>query len=334
MKEMKKRESFTDREWELLASRLSGENTGQDDLLNRFKAEDISAAEKWGELSNLTSEQEINVDKAWHNLNDRINAHDAEKSREIPVISFYATRFFKVAATILILLSIGGTILYLTNKYDSSELITYSTGNDQKNLIVNLPDGSEISLNRNSKLSYTSDFGENGRTVKLTGEAFFEISPDPSKPFIIDAGGNAKVKVVGTSFNVITMNRESSVEVFVKTGKVMLSDNSGSQSLSLDPGYIGKINEETAEKTINDNPNYLAWNTGKLVYTGQKLDVVFNDLKRVYNMEIIADDPEILDNLWTSPIDNQLQDTIIRLICASFNLSYSKDGNVYHLSKK
>ena len=91
-----------------------------------------------------------------------------------------------------------------------------------------LPDGSKIFLNRNSEFSYRSNFGKHRRDVKLTGEAFFEIAPDASKPFIIDAG-KAKVKVVGTSFNVITNNSESAVEVFVKTGKVMLSDNSGSQ---------------------------------------------------------------------------------------------------------
>ncbi len=71
-----------------------------------------------------------------------------------------------------------------------------------------------------------------------------------------------------------------------------------------------------------------------LIYDGQTLDVVFRDLKRVYNMDIVADDPQILENPWTSPIDNQPQETIIRLICTSFNLSYTKDGNVYHLSKK
>jgi len=52
-------------------------------------------------------------------------------------------------------------------------------------------------------------------------------------------------------------------------------------------------------------------------------------------MDIIAEDPSIPENMWTtSPIDNQPQDTIIRLICASFNLSYTNDGNVYHLAKK
>jgi len=51
-------------------------------------------------------------------------------------------------------------------------------------------------------------------------------------------------------------------------------------------------------------------------------------------MEIVADDKEILELHWAITIDNQSQDTIIRLICASFILNYTKDGNVYHLRKK
>ena len=94
------------------------------------------------------------------------------------------------------------------------------------------------------------------------------------------------------------------------------------------------MDSKTSGKTVNSDPNYMSWNTGLLVYTGQKLDVVFNDLKRVYNIDIIADDPDILENPWTSPIVNQKEETIIRIICVSFNLSYTKDGNVYHLTKK
>ena len=116
----------------------------------------------------------------------------------------------------------------------------------------------------------------------------------------------------------------------------MLSDNAGSKELVLEPEYVGTMDIKTSEKTVNKNPNYMAWNTGLLEYKGQKLDVVFNDLERVYNMIIVADDTDILDYPWTwsARVDNQSQDTIIRLICLSFTLSYTKDGNVYHLVKK
>jgi len=334
MKEMNKIERFTDKEWEELASILSDEKGEQSDLLNRFMDGDTNnSGKQWKDLKNMNSKEEINVDNAWNKVYSRLNENDLIKSESSARTIFIRPVLMRVAAVALILLSLGSAAIYIYNSGYLSKKITAIAGNDQKNILVSLPDGSKIYLNRNSEFSYRANFGKHGRDVKLTGEAFFEIAPDVSKPFIIDAG-KAKVKVVGTSFNVITNNMESEVEVFVKTGKVLVSGNSGSQTIQLDPGFVGTMNSKTSGKTVNSNPNYLSWNTGLLVYTGQKLDVVFKDLKRVYNMDILADDPLILENPWRSPIDNLPQETIIRLICTSFNLGYTKDGNVYHLTKK
>jgi transmembrane sensor len=331
---MKKIAEYSDREWEELASILSGEKGEESDLLRRFVSEDSMDTEKsWKDLRNMSEEKEINVDKAWNNVYARIKESGTEEEIRKPGILMMRSIFLRVAAAALIVLSLGIATTYIVNPDIFSKKITVASGNDQKNILVSLPDGSRIFLNRNSELSYRSNFGGRGRNVSLRGEAFFEIAPDVSKPFTINAG-DANVKVVGTSFNVITRNSEAAVEVFVKTGKVLLSNNSGSQSLALEPGYIGTVGEKASGKKINENPNYLSWNTGLLVYNGQKLNVVFSDLKRVYNMDIEVADPAILENTWTSPIDNQPQETIIRLICASFNLSYTMDGNVYRLVKK
>jgi ferric-dicitrate binding protein FerR (iron transport regulator) len=334
MKAMKKIERFTDKEWEELASVLSDEKGDQTDLLDRFMAGDTNnSGKKWKDLKNMNSQEQIDVDKAWNNLHSRLIENGLKISESPARISFMSTTLFRIAVVALILLSLGAAAIYMNNAGYLSKITTVIAGNDQKNILISLPDDSKIYLNRNSEFSYRMNFGKHGRNVKLTGEAFFEISPDVSKPFIIDAG-KAIVKVVGTSFNVITNNRESEVEVFVKTGKVLVSDNSGSQSIQLDPGFVGTVDTKRSSKTLNSNPNYLSWKTGYLEYNGQKLSVVFNDLKRVYNMDIIADDPGILENTWVSPIDNLPQETIIRLICTSFNLGYTKDGNIYHLSKK
>jgi ferric-dicitrate binding protein FerR (iron transport regulator) len=334
MKEMKKTEEFTEREWEELASILSGEKEEEEGLLGRFMSGDQNnSGQMWKELKNMNSKEEIDVDKAWKNVHSRLMETGLKISESPARISFTKTTFFRIAAAILVIIGLGTAALYMNNSGYFSKKITVIAGNDQKNILVSLPDGSKIYLNRNSYFSYRKNFGEHGRDVTLTGEAFFEISPDVSKPFIIDAG-KARVKVVGTSFNVITSNHETAVEVFVKTGRVLVSDNTGSQTLQLDPGFVGTMNSETSAKTLNTNPNYMSWKTGYLDYSGQKLSIVFKDLKRVYNMDIIADDPEILENPWHSPIVNSSEETIIRIICGSFNLSYTKDGNVYHLSKK
>lgn len=333
---MNNTEKFTDMEWEEIALHLSGESERQTNLLSRFRAEDnLNTEMKWKELKNMSSEKKIDVDKAWNNIVERVNIDEPGKNSNHTERRFSRSIFIRIAAVAFVILTLGSTVMYLKYSGFLSKKITLTTSIDQKNLPVDLPDGSKIYLNRNTELSYRSNFGKHKREVKLTGEAFFEISPDASKPFSVDAG-NAKVKVLGTSFNVITKNAESAVEVYVKTGQVLLSDNTGSKEIVLDPEYVGTMDIISSGKTLNKNPNYMSWNTGLLQYTAQKLNVVFKDLERVYNMIIVSEDPDILDYPWTwsAQVDNQSQDTIIRLICASFTLSYIKDGNVYYLAKK
>lgn len=334
MKDMKKHKDLTDREWEEMASLLSGENGEKEDLLNRFKAEDVSIMEKWKGLRSMDTEEKIDVDKAWNKVYSKMQEDSAGTVNSGIKISMKRTYFIRIAAIALILIGLGVLSLYISSSSLLKRNITVASASNQINLSVDLPDGSKVFLNRDSKLTYRSHFKKDKREVRLAGEAFFEISPDASKPFIIDAG-DANVKVVGTSFNVITRNASQGVEVFVKTGKVMLSDKSGENSMMLDPGYIGKMNSGKSERTLNNDPNYLSWNTGRLIYNGEKLAVVFRDLKKVYNMDVVADDPSILEEIWTVPsLDYQPQDRIIQLICLSFTLSYTKDGDVYHLSRK
>jgi len=335
MKEFMNTGNNTDKYWEELASAFSEENGSHSDLKGKFEAEDLYDTEKqWKRLKDMSDSEEINVDNAWNKVNSRLNESGTSDRTARSGILTMENIILRIAAVVLILLSLGSAGLQIINPDALSRKIFVATTFDQKNFKVTLPDGSNIYMNRNTLLTYRANFGKTGRNVSLKGEAFFEIKEDSASPFTIDAG-KARVKVIGTSFNVITNNINSAVEVFVKTGKVTLSGDSGNQSLILEPGYIGTMDSGAPVKTLNDNPNYMAWKTGSaLVYDGQSLDIVFKDLLRVYNMTVVADDPDILKETWTSPIDNQSSETIIRLICASFNLSYTKEGDVFHLAKK
>ena len=337
MKEMNNTEKYTDKEWEELSSLLSDEQQNDNNnLLNKFMAEDeLNTIKYWKELRDMNIDKEIDVDKAWNKLYSRLNENGLLK--ETPAIrrSFFRSSYLRIAAVILLFLGLGSVLLLMNNKGILGPNTIVATAENQKNLQVTLPDGSTVSLNRNTELIYRENFGRHGRNVTLRGEAFFEITPDENNPFVIDAG-KAKIKVIGTSFNVITSNPDSAVEVYVKTGKVMVSAAEGTNNMILDQGFIGKMDSKISEKSFNNDPNYLAWKTGMLIYDGQTLEVVFRDLKKVYNMDIVANDPGILENTWTTngPVDNQSPETIIRLICISFNLSYAKEGNIYHITDK
>lgn len=334
MKEINNTGKYTDRDWEELAAHLSGERTGNTELLSQFAEEDKhNTVLYWNELREMDKEKEINVDQAWNKLYSRLKDNGLISEQPAITRRFFTPSLYRVAAGLLLLLGIGSALLYMNNKNLFGSKIVVATTEDQKNLEVMLPDGSTIFLNRNTRITYPRNFAEGERSVALSGEAYFEIARDEARPFTVEAG-KARVRVLGTSFNVRASDQDSPVEVFVRTGKVTVTGITESNELVLDPGYIGTVYPDRAEKSVNTDPNYMSWNTGLLVYDGQTLDIVFRDLKKVYNMDIVADDPGILSHTWTSPIDNQPQETIIRLICASFNLGFAKDGDVYHLKRK
>jgi ferric-dicitrate binding protein FerR (iron transport regulator) len=331
---MKNIDKYTDKDWEKLAAIFSGEETEHSDELGSFRTnDDFSTEKQWRNLGEMSNKNDINVDKAWNDTYSRLK----ENGLLTKTVRFDDRQrirtYVRIAAMVLVVVGIGSALFYLGSTGTFRKQIVIASNNDQRNIVVSLPDGSKAYLNRNSQLSYPPKPGTGQRNVTLKGEAFFEITPDASRPFVIDAG-KAQVKVVGTSFNVITNNVNNEVEVFVKTGKVMLSDNSGSRNIVLESGYIGTLDSKMAGKVLNGNPNYLSWNTDLLDYKGQSLDKVFADLKRVYNIDIVVDNPEILSKNLTGTFDKEPQDTLINVICATFNLRYTKEGYYYHLSKK
>ncbi|MFZ0473314.1 MAG: FecR domain-containing protein [Bacteroidales bacterium] len=322
MKKNNKIEEMTDREWADAAAWLSGEETSND-VSGRFLiSEDGEIMKKWNDLKN-TETDNIDVDKAWNNLNNRIEA-------EKPVIPFrrqsLMPAFLRIAAMVIIVAGLG----WLMFEVAAPEKVTVTVAMDEKNIEVLLADGSKVYLNRDSRLIYPETFGRNNRKVTLKGEAYFDIAPDASHPFIIDAG-NARVKVLGTSFNVITDNKDNEVEVFVTTGTVMLTSNDGSESLMIEPGYVGRVSGTSSSREVNTDANYLAWNTDILTYDGERLGVIFADLKRTFNIDIVASDPAINDYRLTSRFDSQPHDTIIKVICTTFNLHSVMEGGTYNL---
>jgi len=311
MKKNRQIEQLSDREWADAAAWLSGEKSSGDEAARLLISEDGEIMKKWNDLKQ-TDTDIIDVDKAWDKLNGRIEA-------EKPVITLQRRSFIQTFARIAAMVIIVAGMGWLLFEVAAPEKITVTSAADEKNIEVLLADGSKIYLNRDSKLTYPKEFGRSSRKVSLRGEAFFDISPDASRPFTIDAG-KASVRVLGTSFNVMTDNGHSEVEVYVSSGKVLLASTDGSKSVTLEPEYVGKLSDTGSSQARNTNANYLSWHTGMLVYDGERLEVVFEDLRRTFNIDITAGDPAINDYRLTSPFEQQPHDTIIKLICTTFNL--------------
>jgi transmembrane sensor len=224
----------------------------------------------------------------------------------------------------------GWTGTYLLRERGPAMMLV-ETDADRKNLSVELPDGSRVVLNHDTRLRYPETFSPGQRKVELVGEAFFEIESDPTNPFIIDAG-KATIKVLGTSFNVNTSNSDKEVEVYVKSGVVLFAATNSSENLSLEEGFMGITNNGSAERVPGNNPNYMAWNSGILIYTGTRLETVFKDLYSVYGIEISVTDPSIYEHTITTVFERLTDEELIKIISSAFNLSWSKKGREYVIS--
>ncbi len=313
---------MSEQDWADAAAWLSGESTAGEEAARILVDEDKDIMKKWNDLKNIDNEI-IDVDKAWEKLNRRIET-------DTPVITLnrrsFMRSFARIAATVIIVTGLG----WLFFKVAGPDKITVSSASDQKNIEVLLADGSKVYLNRNSRLTYPENFRSDSRKVSLVGEAFFDIAADASRPFIIDAG-KASVKVLGTSFSVMTDNGNNEVEVYVESGTVMLFSENGSHNVILEPQCLGRISDRGASQAVNTDANYLSWHTDMLVFDGERLETVFADLKRTFNISIVAADPVINEYRLTSPFVDQPHDTIIRVICTTFNLHSVREEGVYRL---
>ena len=232
--------------WDLLAKYFAKEcSDNEKDELMSWVNENIEneifffeTQKNWEILNLKNTMKEVNVDNAWDKLKNRIEQDKKFVINTEKRYIFRLSAYMKYAA--LGLLLVGLTVI--TNKIyriinSNNNQIEYFAVNDAKNELT-LSDGTRVSLYPNSKLFYPKNFTANERKVKLDGEAYFDVTKNPDKPFIIEAQ-NTEIKVLGTSFNVNSNLNNKQVEVFVESGLVQVTKKNGEeQSVLIYPGDI------------------------------------------------------------------------------------------------
>jgi ferric-dicitrate binding protein FerR (iron transport regulator) len=188
---------------------------------------------------------------------------------------------------------------------------------------IELADGSKIWLNAESKLSYPEVFDGNTREVYLTGEAFFDIAPNPKKPFIVHFNAGS-VHVLGTSFNVRAYENEA-VQTSVRTGKVAFIPNR-KQGEKPDTIFITPDEKVTLQTTVADTKSNgivkeitsseedKAWTEGRLIFRDETLEDIASELERTFGKKVtFGNDAPRYYRLTGAFQDNSLQDIMYYL---------------------
>lgn len=199
-------------------------------------------------------------------------------------------------------------------------------------LDIRLSDGSRIKLNTNSKISYPEKFSEDTREVTLEGEAYFDVAPNPSRPFIVHTR-YASTHVIGTSFNVL-VNPDTTAITLVE-GKVNVSLPTG-QTASLTPNQQAIISSSSQNITKHqvDVEKYIEWKYNTIRFDNTSVRDAFNTMENWYNVEIKVNDPELLDCVITSKYQNESLENVLNSFRFMLKIDFEIDGAHVNVSGK
>ncbi|TRX60769.1 DUF4974 domain-containing protein [Fulvivirga sp. M361] len=287
-------------------------------LLRYFN--DFQEDDAWEEIG--VDKKPVIHDQAFHQIERRVD-------RKIKEERSNRSRVWRVAASIVLAAGIGLGVYFsdLTTVTTEVIMITKTTEPGQK-LTVKLPDGSRVYLNSGTRLTYPEVFSDD-RRVTLIGEAFFEVTRNPDKKFII-ATGDINTTVLGTSFNINAYPDEKEVEVTVASGRVEVSSSDQKFEISRGQQVNYKINEKILTYGDVDIAVYTAWKDGVLQFNGSSLYDIAAELERWYGVEIHFDrEQNDQCDLRLSFDDPSLEEVLDQLkVLAGINYQFNKGGHV------
>jgi transmembrane sensor len=294
----------------------------------------------WHLIEKKNIQSIINVDNEWISMQSKMNATIPENQNPTQVISLNQNRnilkssfqnIWKIAAAVTILLVSSFLLYYYISKPSNIVVTAQATNIDQV-----LPDGSVISLHAGSQIIYPSTFTGHTRNVELKGEAYFKVTHDKTKPFIVTSG-NARVEVLGTQFNVNTKSQSGAMEVVLTAGKVSVYfDGKPKENVVLMPGEKALLSSEKNEiqKTTNADPNYMAWKTHELIFDNESLSDVINTLQNVYQTQIRLSDSHLAGCRVTATFSNQTLESVLQVLKETLDLKVKQNGNQLEVSGK
>jgi ferric-dicitrate binding protein FerR (iron transport regulator) len=331
-----------DPDWILLARLFSGEATPDERAAigawrraSKANARTFDAARSaW-----LTADAaEPSVDAAWQRLRKRITApprarhprastRPARPSRPRP-----SRRWHRLPESVALVVVLVTAVLWAVRAPAPAappvESRVFTTAPGQQS-IVTLTDGSTVHLNADSRLSVAAAFGQSSRVVELVGEAFFDVVPDPQRPFVV-ASDQARVRVTGTAFGVHAYPEQRRAVVAVAEGSVVLwPAQARADSVVLAAGDVAQADARSLGRVRRGVPTdpLLSWRSGQLVFDDAPLDAVLRGLARRYALNVSSPlAPERADRL-NATFGREPVSDVLDAVAAALGLRYVRQGD-------
>lgn len=316
--------------WDMIVNSFREQNTEKEKHLLSVWLSDEGNQQLYEELRRLyrairqKSETYVPDKKAyWDQLSQHLHTKKVPQIKKRIHFGLPAV-WWKVAVAVILVLAIASSTFYVGRKsvFDTVQQLSYSTYGGKSKLI--LPDGTEVWLHGSTTISYPSIFSGPKRKVFLSGEAYFQVTKDPSKPFIVDVLDQLQVKVLGTKFNILACPGDENVIVSLNEGMVQLT--APSTSYIMHPGNEATYHKATQKLTVQDKANVdfqSLWKSEKLRFDNEPLGNIAKKLEKWYNVKIVVDKDAASDYSYTFTLQNESLEEILRIMNSINHIKYS-----------
>lgn len=235
------------------------------------------------------------------------------------------------AMTLMLLIGVSLAIyFYLSGDSHGAKYIAQSGKIEH----LDLADSSEITLNNAGIITVSNDYNKTDRKLRLSGEAFFQVQANKSKPFIIEVE-QGQVIVVGTSFNVESNKNSDSVYVCVKTGKVKFVPKNSNKVYFIEPGYAFTFNENNGKAAFRPDLNGSAWIDKKFMFEGEGLGIVLDKISKVYKVKYKLQNEDMKNCRFTGSFENYSIEQIHEVLKTSMNINFlAVNDSVFEIEGK
>ena len=244
-------------------------------------------------------------------------------------------RVSAIAASVALLVGIFSYVSYQAGYKDqNSQWIEMENPLGMRSTVV-LSDGTKVILNAGTTLSYPSAFVTKQREVRVEGEAFFEVAPDVTHPFIVKAE-NVRVRVFGTRFNVKAYKEEKAIEVTLEEGVVGVGFNMN-DLIRIRPGQQVRYEKKSHRFLMRDVRlrNYISWTRGNFYFENQTLEKIARQLERSFNVRITIEGEELKKTSFTGDfVRGENIEQILRVMTSNRPIHYEIGEEGITISRK
>ncbi|WP_339709287.1 FecR domain-containing protein [uncultured Kriegella sp.] len=202
-----------------------------------------------------------------------------------------------------------------------------------KKFELEFSDGTLVFLNSGSSIRYPIHFVKNEpREVILKGEAFFKVSKDEARPFVVNTGA-VDVKVLGTEFNVSAYSEDDHISTVLVSGSVQLYDSMGPNDemgqVKLLPGKRGVWRKGDKDFKVDDVDTsiYTSWVQDKLIFRNTPFSEMRKKLERHYNVSIINSNEALDKNTFNAYFSDESIEEILEILDRTYGIEYKIEDN-------